>query len=118
MSAPGEDFRNYLTEWAESQPRVRRLWIFGSRAQGNARPDSDLDLAVEIEPVADSEETLPYWMTCSERWQSELQRRSEHPVDLDWFDPDGSTPRVARAIREGSILLYDRAAEWPGASAA
>ena len=118
MSTTEDDFRNRAAEWAERQPRVRRLWMFGSRAKGNPRPDSDLDIAVEIEPVPDSEETLPYWITCWERWQSELQRKTEYPVDLDWFDPDGSTQQVAQGLREGSILLYDRAIERPEAPAA
>ena len=33
--------------------RVRRLVAFGSRARGDARPDSDLDLAVLLPPKAD-----------------------------------------------------------------
>lgn len=29
--------------------RVRRLWLFGSHARGDARPRSDIDLLVEFE---------------------------------------------------------------------
>ena len=31
------------------RPRVRRIILFGSRARGDARPDSDLDLLVVID---------------------------------------------------------------------
>jgi hypothetical protein len=31
---------------------VNKLAIFGSRARGDARPDSDLDVLVEVEPNA------------------------------------------------------------------
>lgn len=30
---------------------VSRLWLFGSRARGDARPDSDLDLLIEVDPA-------------------------------------------------------------------
>lgn len=30
---------------------VSRLWLFGSRARGDARPDSDLDILIEIDPA-------------------------------------------------------------------
>ncbi len=33
--------------------RIRRLSLFGSRAHGSARPDSDIDLLVEFEPGAE-----------------------------------------------------------------
>lgn len=32
--------------------RIRKLSLFGSRLNGTARPDSDVDLLVEIEPDA------------------------------------------------------------------
>jgi predicted nucleotidyltransferase len=31
---------------------VARLWLFGSRVRGDARPDSDMDILVEFEPNA------------------------------------------------------------------
>ncbi|MGH3798037.1 MAG: type VII toxin-antitoxin system MntA family adenylyltransferase antitoxin [Pseudonocardiaceae bacterium] len=34
----------------ESDPRVRFAYLFGSQATGDARPDSDVDLAVSLRP--------------------------------------------------------------------
>jgi predicted nucleotidyltransferase len=31
---------------------IARLWIFGSVARGEARPDSDIDLVAELDPAA------------------------------------------------------------------
>jgi predicted nucleotidyltransferase len=36
-----------LYESFEAAPGLQRVWIFGSRARGDARPDSDIDLATE-----------------------------------------------------------------------
>ncbi|MEN3354076.1 MAG: uncharacterized protein V7640_2234 [Betaproteobacteria bacterium] len=109
MIALETDVRTAISDWAESTPRVRRIWLFGSRARDAHREDSDIDIALEIEPVGDSEETLAVWMVNSDKWQAQLQQHTNLEVDLEWFDPDGSTPKVHRALREASILLYDRA---------
>jgi hypothetical protein len=34
-----------LCAWAERTPEVQRVYVFGSRARGDFRPDSDLDIA-------------------------------------------------------------------------
>ena len=37
-----------LNQWASSRSAIRRLWIYGSRARGDAHPNSDLDVALEL----------------------------------------------------------------------
>ena len=37
-------------EAALRQPGIRHLSLFGSVARGDERPDSDIDIAIEIEP--------------------------------------------------------------------
>ena len=46
-----------LTRLREHEADLRRrgiagLWVFGSVARGEARPDSDIDLVAELEPAA------------------------------------------------------------------
>ena len=36
-----------LTEVFEANPRVDKAYIFGSRAKGNFRADSDIDIAIK-----------------------------------------------------------------------
>jgi predicted nucleotidyltransferase len=109
MNAPMTEMAAIMAAWAEARPRVRRVWLFGSRVKGTQRRDSDVDVAVEIEPVADSEESLLVWLNNGERWRGELEQEIGLLVNLEWFDPDGSTPNVQGALREASVLIYDRA---------
>lgn len=51
-------------------PEVERVWLFGSRARGDARPRSDIDLAIEA-PRADAR-----------RWQDILDAVEEAPAVL------------------------------------
>lgn len=50
----------------KAHPEVRRVWLFGSRALGTSRPNSDIDLAIEgdarpldLAAVAEDLEELP-----------------------------------------------------------
>jgi predicted nucleotidyltransferase len=45
-------FRAALTEIYG--PRLSRVVLFGSRARGDTRPDSDYDVAVFLQPLGDS----------------------------------------------------------------
>ena len=42
---------NRLVSLAQANPAVQVLWLYGSRAKGNAGPESDWDLAVAFSPV-------------------------------------------------------------------
>jgi uncharacterized protein len=60
----------------EALPGVRRVYLFGSRAVGEERPDSDLDLAVVLDGPADP---VSLWMA-GEAIASRLD------VDVDLID--------------------------------
>jgi uncharacterized protein len=102
-----------VARWAAENPDVRRVWVFGSRAKDTHRPDSDIDIALELEPVGDSEETLTRWIVNSDLWRSQLQGRIDAKVDLEWFDPDGSTRTIEAGLSDAKVLIYERASE-PG----
>jgi uncharacterized protein len=98
-----------IAQWAVENPEVRRVWVFGSRLKGTHRRDSHIDIAVELEPVADSEETLARWIVHSDLWKSQLQSRIAAKIDLEWFDPDGSTRTIEAGLNEAKVLIYERA---------
>ena len=94
-----------LAAWAASHPRIRRVWIFESEAKRRAYSDSDIyiDIAIEMEPVPDSEETIAFWIAHAEEWQAQLEKCLGSSVDLEWFDPDVDAP-----LGDKAILAYDR----------
>jgi predicted nucleotidyltransferase len=87
-------------------PEVQALVLFGSRARGEARPESDLDLLVVQRHRLDSTTRLDAW------------RRARHalgslPVDLDLVIEDVATAEhlktsrwhvLGHAFRQGRVL--------------
>jgi hypothetical protein len=49
MNAGSHDLDPAVLEGFCRRHHIARLWVFGSRANGRPRPDSDLDLLVEFE---------------------------------------------------------------------
>jgi uncharacterized protein len=106
----GKEVAGSIAQWGAGNPHIRRVWVYGSRANGTHRPDSDINIAVELEPVGDSEETLSIWLANGALWQSQLQSRIPLRVDLEWFDPDGGTSTLQAALDRGKVLVYERVA--------
>jgi len=100
-----------IAKWAASKPIIKRVFIFGSRARGDHRPDSDLDVAVELDSTefegADESGGLATWMFESPGWKQELQRLSPYAVQLERYRP-GQTPTVANGLATSSILIYEK----------
>lgn len=79
--------------------RPRRIWVFGSRGRGEARPGSDIDMAFELaadDPAA--------WKTFCRRVR--LDARTLHPVDLVNLAHVGASLR-ATILSEG-MLVYEQ----------
>jgi predicted nucleotidyltransferase len=100
--------RSALVAWAEANPRVRRIWVHGGGTLRDGARDSDLDLAIELAPAVDGDETLALWIANAEKWHDELERSTGTSIDLDWFDPDIDEPLDASAK-----LAYERSAPDP-----
>lgn len=84
------------------EPRIAYALVFGSRARGDARPDSDLDLAVGASAGFDARELGDLI--------GRLESASGLTVDLILLD-EAPPPLAYRVFRDGRVILErDRAA--------
>jgi len=95
----GEALSALVAEWAARNPKIRRVWA----------SDATDALALELQPVGDSEETFAVWIGHCEQWRAELEARIGRPVDLEWLDPDGAATIVQPRPGEADTLIYERA---------
>jgi len=95
-----------LREWAEQKSFVRRLWVFGSRARGTQSHDSDLDVALEINPVGNDDTPLTSWVAESSNWKSEIQEITILSIDLQLYGTEA--PKIVQYVSCCSILVYER----------
>lgn len=89
-----------IADWAATSPQIRRVWLSGRQA-----PERVL-VTLELQPVADSEETFGVWMAHCEKWRLELNERIGRAVDLEYLDPDAAKA----GLGEADTLVYERAA--------
>jgi hypothetical protein len=86
-----------LDGWHAANPRIRRACAFGIPEEG-----AELHVLVDLEPVMDSEETAPVWLSCADGWELELRARTARTVHLTWMEPHEF---VLPAIERGAIAL-------------
>lgn len=92
---------------AESDLDVERVFLFGSRAKGSYRPDSDVDIAIQTVGFTDGERLAAYmFLKTKSDWEA-LGRPFELDIDLDHYEPF-SGGIVAPAVEGHGIELFHR----------
>ncbi len=94
-----------IRSWAAAIPSIDRVSLYGSRARGTPRPDSDLDLAVYVR--APDGEHLAEWIKNRQRWQQELSTRLGIKVDLEFANEEAEYVVAPAVAREG-ITIFQR----------
>ena len=96
-----------LSDWARGEPSVLKAWVFGSRAKGSARQESDLDVAVFLE--SEDRTVQVEWILNARTWASEAQSQvgAFPKIDLQLADPECDEV-VWPAVQEHGIPFYEK----------
>jgi predicted nucleotidyltransferase len=80
-----------------------RTGLFGSRAKGTAREDSDADIALEF--FAQDNEVTRLFLLNGDGWQDDLRRRTGLEVNIAHL-AGIFTPMHCQAVAEDGVELY------------
>ena len=90
-----DELTRHLRAVAEGDPDVRALYVFGSRVDGTARPDSDLDIGVLYGSAQPLEKTV--------QPEEALYRAAGQPVDV--IDAARASAFLALAVVRGDCIF-------------
>ena len=97
-----DDWLVGLREWAQQNGNVRELWLFGSRAKGTSRPESDIDIAVALMPT---DSAFGNYVALSEKWKQEIEAIVGRSISFGAIGPHTS---LDAEVRETGVQLWAR----------
>lgn len=102
-----DDMAAAVAKWAGTQPLVHKAYLFGSRVRGTHRPDSDLDVAVEVFALPGDSSPFTTWTGEAQRLKASIASVVPVVIDLDWYGDEVETPRIHAALEQSSVMVYD-----------
>jgi uncharacterized protein len=90
-------YKTLLAAFFKDQP-VRRAYLFGSFARGDNKPESDMDILVELEPGIGLFKFISI--------QNQLKITLNKQIDL--VSANGLSPKIKPYIDSEKILVYEK----------
>jgi predicted nucleotidyltransferase len=106
-----EHWLHSLRSWAIAHDSIRELWLFGSRAQGCSRPDSDVDLALALVPPRgknDDPALGNFIALADECWKPQLEQIVGRHVSLEAMMARAPGPDWDSMVRSFGVRLWSR----------
>jgi predicted nucleotidyltransferase len=108
------DIQSRVRAWAQMEPLIRRVYLFGSRARSEERPDSDIDLAVlyhldqRLLRECGGNRDVAHWEMGGHRtaWRKSFTGAFAVPVHLELYSLGDLY--VSGGLRRSRVLIYRR----------
>lgn len=101
-----EEIKAALIKWAQTESIVTKVYIFGSRLKGTHRPDSDLDIAIELQKLPGDETVTATWICEAGRLKNSIKSYLPYAIDLQGYNGE-ETPHLHTYLEEASLLVYE-----------
>jgi predicted nucleotidyltransferase len=104
-----DEVRQSLIAWAERTNAVSELWLFGSRAKGTPRDESDVDLAVSLMPRIKEHDWAfgDYVALADAKWRPELVQIVGRSISFGAITPND---KMDHEVRSTGVMLWKRTA--------
>jgi predicted nucleotidyltransferase len=104
-----EAWHRAIEQWAEQNSNITEVWLFGSRARGEATDDKDVDLAITLMPAKESHDwAAGNYLKFGDQWQRELAALVGRSVDLELkmdFAAKGTPEIITRGFLKGALRM-------------
>jgi predicted nucleotidyltransferase len=97
--------KHAIQKWAAATPQVTEVRLFGSRAKGCARPDSDVDLAITVGGGSKGATAAGNYVALANRWEEHLRQATGLTIRIKQYNSQESD-RVRRWCDEFSVILF------------
>jgi len=99
-----EELKRVISKWASKDSEIYKVHIFGSRAKGNSRGDSDVDVAIEFKPKFNN---LANWIQRAKEMRESLQPALLCKLDLQWYGGSKETEIIHKGLQAGHCTIYE-----------
>ena len=106
MNISIDSIREKVSVWATSYPEILRIILFGSQARGDSKPNSDVDLAFEVEGIS-GEEAYTTYCCEKEKWEMELESILGRHVSMV-RKTDNGKPELQESIECDGKVIYEK----------
>ncbi len=107
MNLSQED-RKKIIAWGENHPEIRQIFLYGSRARGDNRDDSDIDLAIVLNRNSGDSDTFTTWIFWHADWIKNRDLSLSRQVDIQWYEKGAGLERVGPGVERDGVLLYEQ----------